>query len=492
MLHLVLAAAVAISPARIDAAINSLDGIAAQVQKRSGIPGLAIGVVWDGKIVYAKGFGVRKVGTSERVDANTVFALGSISKSLSATVVAGEVGAGYVQWSTPIAKEIPGFTLSDPWVGSHVTIADMFSHRSGLPDHAGEGLEDLGFDRAQIISRLRFEPLAPFRTTFGYTNYGFTAGAVAAANAEHVSWDDLANDILFKPLGMTSTSYRYSDFISRTNRAWLHVKTAHGYEPSVYNGVEEEAPAGNASSSVNDMAKWMILQLNEGRYNGKQIIAKAPLEEMQTPQMAKGPVFGHMSFNGLGMAITYDELGLMHLSHSGALEQGAATVYDLLPSAHLGIIVLSNGFPHGEPETIASMFYDLVEFGHYQRDWQSYYGGLFDQLTAPLLSKLNGEKVPANPAPARSNDAYVGTYSNDMYGPAIVSADSKGLHLTIGPKHMTFALRHWNGDTFVFRPGGGGFRTLTELTFKPATSDRAEQMTIEWLNDHGNGTFTKQ
>ena len=191
MLHLVLAAAVAISPARIDAAINSLDGIAAQVQKRSGIPGLAIGVVWDGKIVYAKGFGVRKVGTSERVDANTVFALGSISKSLSATVVAGEVGAGYVQWSTPIAKEIPGFTLSDPWVGSHVTIADMFSHRSGLPDHAGEGLEDLGFDRAQIISRLRFEPLAPFRTTFGYTNYGFTAGAVAAANAEHVSWDDL-------------------------------------------------------------------------------------------------------------------------------------------------------------------------------------------------------------------------------------------------------------------------------------------------------------
>ncbi len=94
MLHLVLAAAVAISPARIDAAINALDGIATQVQKRSGIPGLAIGVVRDGKIVYAKGFGVRKVGTNERVDANTVFALASISKSLSATVVAGEVGAG--------------------------------------------------------------------------------------------------------------------------------------------------------------------------------------------------------------------------------------------------------------------------------------------------------------------------------------------------------------------------------------------------------------
>src|SRR6185312_7383068 len=223
MLHLMLAAAVTFSPARIDAAVASLDGIAARILKRSGIPGLAIAVVRDGKIVYAKGFGVRKFGTNDRVDANTVFELASVSKSLSATVVAGEVGTGKLQWSDPISKEIPDFTLRDPWVGSHVTIADMFAHRSGLPDHAGEGLEDVGFGRAEIIHRLRYEPLAPFRVSFGYTNYGLTAGAVAAANAAGASWDALANDTLFRPLGMTSTSYRFSDYESRANRAWLHV-----------------------------------------------------------------------------------------------------------------------------------------------------------------------------------------------------------------------------------------------------------------------------
>ncbi len=116
-----------------------------------------------------------------------MFELASLSKSLSSTVIAGEVGDVKVRWSDPIAKEIPCFTLQDPWVGSHVTIADMFSHRSGLPDHAGEVLEDLGFDRNEIIKRLRYWPLSSFRISFGYTNYGIAAGAQAAANAEHVS-----------------------------------------------------------------------------------------------------------------------------------------------------------------------------------------------------------------------------------------------------------------------------------------------------------------
>lgn len=493
MLHLMFAAAVAFSPARIDSAVASLDGIAAQVQKRSGIPGLAIAVVRDGKIVYAKGFGVRKFGTNQRVDANTVFELASVSKSLSATVVAGEVGVGKVAWSDPISKEISGFTLRDPWVGSHVTIADMFAHRSGLPDHAGEGLEDLGFDRAEVISRLRFEPLSPFRISFGYTNYGLTAGAVAAANAEGVSWDVLANEKLFKPLGMTSTSYRFADYEARANRAWLHVQNAHGWEPGTFND-DEASPAGGASSSVLDMAKWMILQLDEGRYNGKQIIARAPLAEMQRPQILKDPkdLNGYPSFNGLGVAVTYDVLGQMRLSHSGALEQGAATSYVLLPSQKLGIIVLTNAFPKGEPEAICEMFYDLVELGHYQRDWPAFYSSAYNELTAQLLSTLNGQKPPEHPAPARPNEVYVGTYASDMYGPATISAHDNGLRLTLGPKHMVFALRHWSGDTFVFRPGGGGFRTTTELKYVPANGNHPASITIEWLNDSGTGTFTKE
>ncbi len=496
MLHLILAAVATFSSARIDSAIASLDGIATQIQKRTGVPGLAIAVVRDGKIVYAKGFGVRKIGTNLRVDRYTVFELASVSKSLSATIVAAEVGAGKVKWSDLIAKEIPNFTLRDPWVGSHVTIADMFAHRSGLPDHAGDVLEDLGFTRSEIISRLRYWPLSPFRISFGYTNYGFTAGAQAAANADHLSWDDLANIMLFKPLGMTSTGYRFSDYESNPNRAWLHLKTAHGWEANRDDlaSYDVAAPAGGAHSNVIDMAKWMILQLNDGRYDGKQIIAKRPLEETHTPQIVSGPVGadGRVPFNGLGAALSYDALGHLRVSHSGAMEQGEATAYELLPAAHLGIVVLTNGFPIGVPEAITQMFYDRVEFGKDQRDWLAFYGHAFDAMSAQLRGKLVGKTPPANAAAARSNDAYVGTYASDLYGPATISASSKGLNLTIGPKHMVFPLRHWSGDTFVFRPGGGGFRAVSKLEFIPASSDHPAKLTIEWLNESGLGTFIKQ
>lgn len=496
MQHLMLVAAIAFSPVRIDSAIASLDGIATQIQKRTGVPGLAIAVVRDGKIVYAKGFGVRKIGTNLRVDQYTVFELASVSKSLSSTIVAGEVGTGKIKWSDPISKEIADFTLRDPWVGSHVTIADMFSHRSGLPDHAGDALEDLGFDRNEIINRLHYWPLSPFRISFGYTNYGITAGAQAAANAENVPWDVLANTILFKPLGMTSASFRFSDYESNANRAWLHLRTAHGWEAGSDNLAvyDVAAPAGGAHSSVMDMAKWMILQLNDGSYQGKQIIAKGPLEETHTPQIASGPAGadGRVPFNGLGTALSYDKLGHLRISHSGAMEQGEATSYELLPSANLGIVVLTNGFPIGVPESIIQMFYDQVEFGHYQRDWLTFYGEAFNAMSAPLLGKLVGKKPPTNAPAARSNDAYVGTYASDVYGPATISAAGKGLNLTIGPKHMVFPLRHWSGDTFVFRPGGGGFRAASELTFIAASSDHPAQLTIEWLNESGLGAFTKQ
>jgi len=134
-------AGVPIPDGQIDKAVASLDTIVSDVMKRSGIPGMAVVVVRDGKTVYAKGFGVRKIGENQPVDADTVFQIASLSKSLAASVVAHQVGAGIVKWDTPLVAHLPWFKLTDPWVTQHVTIADMFSHRSGLPGHAGDDLE---------------------------------------------------------------------------------------------------------------------------------------------------------------------------------------------------------------------------------------------------------------------------------------------------------------------------------------------------------------
>ena len=166
----------------VDNAVAKLDGIADDLMKKSGIPGMAVAVVHGGKTVYAKGFGVKDVRqTGDKVDPDTVFQLASVSKPVSATVVAHQVGVNAIGWDTPIVSKLPWFALSDPVVTPMVSVGDMFSHRSGLPDHAGDMLEDLGYDRRYVLERLRQLPLEPFRISYAYTNFGLTAGAEAVA-----------------------------------------------------------------------------------------------------------------------------------------------------------------------------------------------------------------------------------------------------------------------------------------------------------------------
>src|SRR5690349_2214353 len=165
----------------VDNAVAKLDGIAEDLMKKSGIPGLAVAVVHGGKTMYAKGFGVKDVKSGDKVDADTVFQLASLSKSISSTVVAHQVGVNAIGWDTPIVSKLPWFALADPAVTTMVGIGDMFSHRSGLPDHAGDMLEDLGFDRRYVLEHLRDQPLDPFRISYAYTNFGLTSAAEAVA-----------------------------------------------------------------------------------------------------------------------------------------------------------------------------------------------------------------------------------------------------------------------------------------------------------------------
>ncbi|HYQ36163.1 MAG TPA: serine hydrolase domain-containing protein, partial [Mycobacterium sp.] len=204
---------------RVDDAIARVDGLVGDLMKSTGIPGMAVAIVHGGKTLYAKGFGVRDAtkggGQDNKVDADTVFQLASVSKSVGATVAAHEVSDNVVTWDTPVASKLPWFALNDPYVTSHLTIADLYSHRSGLPDHAGDKLEDLGYDRRQVLERLKHLPLAPFRSSYAYTNFGVTAAAEAVAVAAGKSWEDLSDEVLYRPLGMASTSSRFAAFTAR-------------------------------------------------------------------------------------------------------------------------------------------------------------------------------------------------------------------------------------------------------------------------------------
>jgi len=472
----------------VDNAVAKLDGMADDLMKKSGIPGLAIAVVHGGKTVYAKGFGVKDVRNGEKIGPDTVFQLASLSKPLSATVVAHQVGMNAIDWDAPIVSKLPDFALSDPVVTRMVSVGDMFAHRSGLPDHAGDMVEDLGYDRRDVLNRLRQLPLDPFRISYAYTNFGLTAGAEAVAVSAGKSWEDLADEVLLRPLGMASTSYRFADFEARTDRAVGHIHADGRYEPRYIRDPDPEMPAAGVSSSVNDMTRWLTMVLANGSHDGKQIVDPKALLPAVTPQVvssrATEPAM-RSGFYGYGFNVGPTSAARMELSHSGAFELGAGTNFVVLPSADVAIVALTNATPSGVPETLTAEFADLVQFGEVREDWYKLYGDIFTKMEQPMGS-LAGQKPPPNPSPAAPLASYLGTYNNDYWGPARVTEKDGRLRLALGTK-LDVPLDHWDGNVFTYSwvsenssPG-----TVSKATFD------GTKLTLEYYDELGKGTFTR-
>ncbi|WP_344991747.1 serine hydrolase [Tsukamurella soli] len=481
---------VAIPAGRIDSAVTDVDGLARDLMRTSHIPGMAIAVVHDGKIVYAKGFGVRSVDTRQPVDADTVFPLASLSKPIAATVVAARMATGGFTWATPVHTLMPSFALADPYVTEHVTVGDLFAHRSGLPDHAGDLLEDLGYDRAAVLSRLRQLPLNPFRDSYAYTNFGLTAAAEAVAEHLGTDWATLARQAVFGPLGMTSTSSRYADFTARPDRTVGHVLVGGVYRVSPQQrDPDAQSPAGGVSSSATDVAKWMEMVLAGGSAGGRLLIPPDDLLAATSPQSMSAPpstAEARGGFYGFGFNVTSSAAGRVVLSHSGAFSLGAATAFTLIPSADVGIVTLTNAAPIGVPETLDAEFADLVQFGAVQQDWKMLYRNVFAKMDQPS-GMLVGVTAPAHPAPAGPLSTYTGRYDNAYYGPATVTASGDSLTLRLGPKNMAFPLRHWDGDTFVFTPPG---ENAEAGTISKATFD-GDRLVLEYYDGDHLGTFTR-
>ena len=428
--------ALPVAPGAIEKAVAAVDPMATELMKRSGIPGMAVAVVHDGKVLFSKGYGVRKVGSPEPVDENTVFQLASVSKPLGATVVAAAAASGKVNWTDPARRYLKGFALSDPYVTRVVTIGDLYAHHTGLPDHAMDNLEDLGGTTDEVLRSLRYLPLNPFRASYAYTNFGLTAGGEAVAAAMGKDWATLSDELLYRPLGMTSTSSRFADFEARSNRAVGHVPEGDTFVAKYVRDADNQSPAGGASSSVADMATWMMLRLDEGRYQGTQIADPEALLWTTQPIAlisATSTSTARPGFYGYGMDLGTDSTARARWSHSGAFYLGAATAVTMLPNENLGIITLTNTRPQGVPETLNAMFMDQVEFGTQTRDWYPAYKALLTSTLSPK-GELVGKQPPTDPAPPLALSAYAGSYVNDAYGPATVSVDGGTLRLTVGPR----------------------------------------------------------
>src|SRR6266496_2079919 len=484
-----------VSSEQVTHAIQEIEKVAQKQIQENALPGLAIAVVFQDKTVYAKGFGVRDTNTKVPVDADTVFQLASLSKSIGSTVVAELVGEGKITWDSKLSVLDPAFEMFDPWVTREITIRDMYAHRSGLPAHAGDLLEDLEFTRAEILYRLRYQhPDSSFRSHYAYTNFGMTEGGIAAAKAYGLEWEDAAAQKLYKPLGMTSTSSRYADFVARPNKALGHVRVDGKWVQKFKRDPGTESPAVGVSSSVNDLTKWMRLQLANGKFDGRQVLDEAALAETHHPHMLSGfnPFTQLPTFYGLGWNVSYDPEGRLRLNHSGAFDLGAATYVGLVPNEQLGIVVLTNAAPIGLAEAIGTTFLDIALYSKPAQDWFALFKQVYSNPAAiGTVLGFDYSKPPASPASALTNGTYVGKYTNDYFGDISVVEKSGGLAIVQGPKNKAFPMKHYDRDTFTYETEGENAVGRSGITFTIGPDGRANQVVVENLNVRGEGTFKR-
>lgn len=478
----------------VEKAVAALPAIMEDLLGRSGLPGAAVAVVHNGKTVFAQGYGLRESGKPDKVDTKTVFQIASLSKPIAATIAATQVTAGRVGWNDRVIQHLSSFALQDAYVTANCTIGDLYAHRSGLPQAAGDDLEDLGFDRATILKRLRLLSLDQFRTSYNYANFGITAGAEAVAAASGLTWEDLAQKALYEPLGMTATSSRYADFLARENRATLHSLENGHFEARYRRDADQQSPAGGVSSNVLDLAEWLKLILANGRYNGRELIAAAALQPAMRAQAFSAPaqtIASRSGFYGFGFNVSINANGRPDLSHSGAFVTGAGTNVQILPSANLAIVVLTNGAPKGVAESITATFFDIAQFGVPTRDWYALINPILNEMSKPV-GDLVAKTPPATPAPAAPLDNYVGTYESPYFGPAHISKTRNGLVLTLGPSRIEMPMVHWDGNTFAVSPRSENAPFGSHSSVQFTMSDgKAKSLAINYLNNEGMAHWTR-
>ncbi len=445
--------ALAITALGQPAQLAGFDDYVTKAMKDWEVPGMAIAVVKDDKVVFAKGYGVKKLGDPAPVDERTIFAIGSSSKAFTAATLAILVDEGKVKWDDPVSLYLPDFQLFDPYVSRELRIRDLLTHRSGL--ERGDMLwYGTTASRDEILRRTRYlRPTWSLRSQFGYQNLMYLAAGQLVAKVSGMSWDEFAKKKIFEPLGMSSTSTSIKTFKPGDNVSTPHGKMGDKVEPIAWRDIDNIAPAGSINSNVLDTAQWLRLQLGKGTIDGKKVFSPATGNEMHSPQTiirleGAYPILypkAHFFSYGMGWFLS-DFKGRKLVEHGGAIDGMRAEVA-MVPEENLGIVILTN--MNGSVISMP-LVYRLIDA--FINEPQTDYSGNLLKAYKPLLEagaaaekKVESERVMGT-KPSVDLDKYVGTYKNDLYGDATVTIENGQLKVGFGP--FVSLLEHWHYDTF--------------------------------------------
>jgi CubicO group peptidase (beta-lactamase class C family) len=439
-----------------------LDAYVEQARKTFEVPGIAVAIVKDGKVVVAKGYGVRKMGEPARVDENTLFGIGSNTKAFTSAALATLVDDGKISWDDPVYERLPGFEMYDPYVSHEMTIRDLLTHRSGM----GLGEGDLLFwpattyTRADIIYRLRFmKPASSFRSHFAYDNLMYIAAGQIVSAVTGKSWEDYIREKILEPLGMKTTTLSNAHFTAEQDYAFPHSKLEGKVQPVDFVVLDNAGPAGSINSSVAEMAQWLLLQLNRGKLpNGQgRIFSEKQSQEMWAAEtiLPTHPLpppletlTAHFQDYAFGWFLR-DYHGRELIGHSGGVEGFVSRVM-LVPEENLGVVILTNADQGGSMESILFHILDYY-MGVAPTDWTAAFKTLQDrqEANAAQAMKNAASSRAADSHPSLAMEKYAGVYNDAWYGSATIRSEGEKLVFTLDHTPAAVAdLEHWQYDTF--------------------------------------------
>ena len=433
-----------------------------QTQKWN-IPGVAVAIVRGDEVLLSRGYGVKNINKSEKVDENTLFAVASNTKAFTATAIGMLVDEGKMSWDDKVQKHLPYFQLYDPYVSTNMTVRDLLCHRSGLETFSGDLIwYGSQYSREEVIKRARFlEPKYEFRAHYGYQNIMFIAAGEIVAKVSGMSWDDFIKTRFFEPMQMTSSNTSIDAFTPTSNVADPHNEKNGTNQAIEWTNWDNIGGAGAINSSVHDMGKWLQCQLNSGKVDTTQLFSKQVQKEtwnIHTPKNISdwsSSMMPSKTINGYGLGWDiFNYQGRKIVTHGGGYD-GMISQTVMIPEEDLAFVVLTNNINY-LPFVLTYELTDmLLKSDNPTKINQTLYEyKLEDQATLEKAMVAAEEGRIKNTSPSLDLAKYAGTYGGDMYGNCVVRLIGDQLAFQFEPTPLfRGTLRHWHYDTFQLNWG---------------------------------------
>lgn len=456
LLALLLFTSAARGQSGVNVDLDALDRYYRQMVADWDVPAASIGIVKDGELVFTGNYGVLEKGKPEKPDSNTLYAIASNSKAFTSAIIGMLVQEGKLDWDDRVRQHLPGFTLYDYWVSEHATIRDLLSHRIGLGTFSGDVLwYKSELPARELIKRYRHVPQDyDFRAGYGYSNLMFIAAGEIIETVTGKSWAQNVRERILEPLGMDRTIATVKSLDSIGNYATPHARNEQGNYAIPWVSWDNVAATGGLISSVSDLSKWVIFNLNHGIYNGDTLLTKRTRNTVWTPHnnhmvdhTTPNDFDRHFSGYGLGWGLS-DYHGRLRVGHTGGYD-GMISAITLIPDENLGVVVLTNGV---KSPNMAATYYALDRFlgVEPEKDWSA------DLLKSRNENDAADKRIAVRKAsrvpdtkPGIAGKALTGTYQSDLYGKIYIREKDGELRLEFEHTPLLSArLSHWHYDVW--------------------------------------------